>query len=431
MKGIKNQKGQALVEFAMIVPILLLLVMGIVQLGMMINSYITIENASREGARSGSVGDTDSEIRNVVISTSPTLDAKYLTVTITPSEASRVSGDTLTVKLTYNYKITIPIISRLFNDVVVLNSQTSMRVEWGGDYMRRLDNKGNVAIILCLLMIGLLGFTAFVVDIGIVYVERIRLTNAIDAAVLAAALELPKGEQSAKKVAEEYLQKNNVDTTQATVTIGADNKSIQIAAHKNVKHFFAQMIGINSSNVQETTKAIIGPGKLVNDGIRPLAVEAYDFPYGELVALKQGAGGGDNGNYGAVALGGQGANVFRINSLYGYSEKISVGDYINTETGNIASVCNDIQDYINSEQSTFDNFSRSSIRLWTIPLVNTLDVNGTKSVQVVGFAKFYVENVTGQSGKIEVSGRFIKYVSNSPIDNSLNDTGFYGVKLSK
>jgi hypothetical protein len=58
-------------------------------------------------------------------------------------------------------------------------------------------------------------------------------------------------------------------------------------------------------------------------------------------------------------------------------------------------------------------------------------VSGSKSVKVVGFAQFFVENVSGQSGKVEISGRFVKYVLNAPIDNTLNDTGIYGVKLSK
>jgi len=126
---LKNQKGQALVEFAIILPILLLLVMGILQFGMMLNAYLSIENAAREGARAGIMGSSDAEIRNLVIATSPSLDPENLTVSITPNETNRTSGDTLTIKITYNYTLIVPIISSLFNNVVVLNGQTSMRVE--------------------------------------------------------------------------------------------------------------------------------------------------------------------------------------------------------------------------------------------------------------------------------------------------------------
>lgn len=129
LKNLKNQKGQALVEFAIVLPILLMLVMGIIQFGMMLNSYLAIENASREGARAGIVGSADTEIESLIIASSPSLDPAYLTVSLTPSEANRRSGDTLTVTVTYNYKFTIPIISSIFNDGKMLTGQTSMRIE--------------------------------------------------------------------------------------------------------------------------------------------------------------------------------------------------------------------------------------------------------------------------------------------------------------
>lgn len=297
--------------------------------------------------------------------------------------------------------------------------------------MKKLDDKGNAAIVLCLVITVLLGFAAYVIDVGMIYAEKVKLTNAIDSAALAAILELPSDDIKAKSVAEDYLQKNNVDPTQTSIVVGTDNKSIQIECVKNVKHLFAPIININSSNVNAKTKAILAPAKSVNSGIRPFAVEAYNFPYGDLVTIKEGAGDGYHGNYGAVALGGQGANIFRLNALYGYNGTISVGDYIDTEPGNIEGVTNDIKNYINSENSSFDNFSRDSIRLWTIPLIDSLEVDGRKSVLVVGFAAFYVEDVNDNSGKIEIQGRFIKYVLNAPTDINLDDTGVYGAKLSR
>ncbi|ERI91501.1 TadE-like protein [Clostridiales bacterium oral taxon 876 str. F0540] len=129
MKIIRNNKGQALVEFAIILPILLLLIMGIVQFGMMINSYLSIQYASREGARAGIVGSTDAEIKNLIIANSQSLDASKITVTITPDFANRKSGDALTVKLSYSYNLTVPIISSMFKNSVLLNAQTSMRIE--------------------------------------------------------------------------------------------------------------------------------------------------------------------------------------------------------------------------------------------------------------------------------------------------------------
>ena len=301
----------------------------------------------------------------------------------------------------------------------------------GDDLMRKLDNKGNVAILLCLVLTVLLGFTAYVIDIGLIYAEKVKLSNAIDSAVLAASLELPTDDSKARNVAIEYLQKNNVDPSKVTITISADKRSIQMEGIKNVNHFFAPIIGINSTNVNASTKAIVAPIKSVKGGIRPFAVEKFDFSYGDIVTLKEGAGDGYHGNYGAVALGGTGANVFKSNALYGYSGTIAVGDMIDTETGNMAGATNDIKNYIKSEFSNFNNFQRNSIRLWIMPLVDSLYVDGRKDVLVVGFGEFYVEDVIKGSENVEIQGRFIRYVTNGEIDMTISDTGAYGSKLVK
>lgn len=129
MKILRDDKGQSLVEFAIILPILMLLVMGIIEFGMMLNSYLAIQNASREGARYGIIGTSNGDIQNLVASTSPSLNSSYLTVDITPNDGSRKSGDTLTVKVSYEYHLTVPIISSLLGDSVTLTAQTSMRIE--------------------------------------------------------------------------------------------------------------------------------------------------------------------------------------------------------------------------------------------------------------------------------------------------------------
>lgn len=297
--------------------------------------------------------------------------------------------------------------------------------------MKRLDNRGNAAILLCLAVTALFGFAALGIDMGLAYSEKIHLSNALDASALAASLELPNGDGKAVETAKEYLQENNVDPKDAVITIGPDHKSVEIQKGKNVQFFFAPIIGIYNGNVTAKSKAVIGPAHKAADGIRPLAVEAFDFSYGDTVTLKRGAGDGYHGNYGPVALGGSGSSVFKMNALYGYEGTISVGDYIDTEPGNMSGAAHAIEEYINSEESSFDDFPRGSIRLWTLPLVDTLVLNGRDQVQVTGFGEFYVEGADNKGGDLEIIGRFIRYVTGSSIDMNLKDTGTYGAKLSK
>jgi len=129
MKSLRNENGQSLVEFAIMLPVLLLLLMGILEFGLILNSYLTINNSAREAARLGIVAGSNIEIKDLIINTSPNLDSKSLVVNITPLEGSRKSGETLTVEVVYNYKVTIPIISNILGNVMVLKAQTSMRIE--------------------------------------------------------------------------------------------------------------------------------------------------------------------------------------------------------------------------------------------------------------------------------------------------------------
>lgn len=50
-KLVKSEKGQALVEFALVLPILLMLLCGIIDFGWLYYNQITLNNAAREGAR--------------------------------------------------------------------------------------------------------------------------------------------------------------------------------------------------------------------------------------------------------------------------------------------------------------------------------------------------------------------------------------------
>jgi Flp pilus assembly protein TadG len=55
----KNEDGAAAVEMALVLPILLLLVFGIIEFGFIFNRYISVTHAAREGARQMAIRPTD------------------------------------------------------------------------------------------------------------------------------------------------------------------------------------------------------------------------------------------------------------------------------------------------------------------------------------------------------------------------------------
>jgi Flp pilus assembly protein TadG len=132
-----NQDGQAMVEFVLVAPILLLLIFGIIQFGIVFNNYMTLTDAVRAGARQAAVSrtlpDPVGAATNRVKSAATNLDtsAGALDITVDPFDPKTGShdwaqGGDVTVKASYPYSIS------LLGFVVKsgqLTSQTTERVE--------------------------------------------------------------------------------------------------------------------------------------------------------------------------------------------------------------------------------------------------------------------------------------------------------------
>lgn len=85
---VADERGVALVEFALVIPVLLLLVVGTLDFGRAVNAYLTLNSAVREGARAAVLdpASTMPKIEQAVIARSAPLDARQLTVEVTYSE---------------------------------------------------------------------------------------------------------------------------------------------------------------------------------------------------------------------------------------------------------------------------------------------------------------------------------------------------------
>lgn len=289
--------------------------------------------------------------------------------------------------------------------------------------------RGNVTILVTVVLLALMGVMALVIDMGVVYSEKVKLVNAIDAAILAGGQELPNDQSKARLVMEEYLRINDVSVEEVIITIAHDGMSAEIVGTKNVNHYFAKLIGFDSSDITENTKVILGSASSVTGGLRPFAVEKFPYTYGTEIVLKEGAGDGYHGNYGAVALGFPGVQTLLENAMFGYDGTISVGDFIDTEPGNMAGMIKPIHDQLDAVGDSFDTYENSSGKLWTIPLVDTLLVEGRDAVEVVGFAQVYVEKVENYHGEAIIVARFVQFVANGEIGETVDDTGVYAMKL--
>ena len=133
--------------------------------------------------------------------------------------------------------------------------------------MKKLYDKRNAAL-LCIMVAVFFGFTALTIDIGLVYTEGSKLSNALHSAALAASFKLPGSEYKAKAAAIEYLKRNSVDTDDTIITIAKDGKSIEIEQTKTVKLLFAPLIGIDSRHITVRSKATISSVKKVMEKLQ-------------------------------------------------------------------------------------------------------------------------------------------------------------------
>jgi len=76
-----RRAGTATVELALVAPLLLLLLMGIIEFGLLFEDFMILKNASREGARTGATGDSTTTITDKVESAAAQLPTEDLTIT--------------------------------------------------------------------------------------------------------------------------------------------------------------------------------------------------------------------------------------------------------------------------------------------------------------------------------------------------------------
>lgn len=130
----KREDGQSLVEFALVVPIFLLVLFAIVDFGMAFHAWITVTNSAREGARYGAVRATSPQIMQRVRDTAESLDQANLTVSVTNAEGQ--PGESVVVDVSYDYSLMTPL-ADLLNMVsggtipatLGLSSTADMRLE--------------------------------------------------------------------------------------------------------------------------------------------------------------------------------------------------------------------------------------------------------------------------------------------------------------
>jgi len=135
---IKKNRGQAVVEFALVLPILVLILFGVLEGGNVLYRTLTVTEASREGARVAAVNVGKTNLETLATSAIQKFSSSTLTMTqqFVYKDASGAvvssaqSGGSVEVIVTANVTIVTPIINKLFTpNPYPVKGTTTMRVE--------------------------------------------------------------------------------------------------------------------------------------------------------------------------------------------------------------------------------------------------------------------------------------------------------------
>ena len=126
LESFQREHGQDVVEYALILPLLMLLLVGIMEFGIAVFTYDTIANAAREGARYGIIHPEDSPgIESAARRLTTGLDQGALVLSISPP------GDTIRVEVDYDHHLITGLIMQAVggNPTLHLYSVATMRIE--------------------------------------------------------------------------------------------------------------------------------------------------------------------------------------------------------------------------------------------------------------------------------------------------------------
>ena len=300
------------------------------------------------------------------------------------------------------------------------------------------NEKGVVAVIVGLLIVGFIGMLALVVDVGSMYEARRVDQTAADAAALAGAQELPDFPAEAKNKAQAYAQTyGNVTLPLEKIVISDNNHKIEVNPEITTPLFFS---GITQKTISARAVAeVFSP--LYLEGLVPFVVLKSALSFGSPTVLKSNtATKKENektpGQFQAMDYldgdlwddpnppKGDGAKVYEYYIEHGYGGGICLNETEKVEPGNMAVPTGDgIKARIGTDTCTLGMVAEirngelygkdlNCPRIVLVPFTDKFPENPSDKLTITGFYAFFITNVVvgkvkGQD-QAEVTGQFIE-----------------------
>jgi Flp pilus assembly protein TadG len=123
-----GELGSAVVEFALLLPILLLVLLAVVQVGVLANDRLLLAQAARAGAREAAVQEDEVAVREAATAAGAGLDPERLRLEVARTGAR---GSPVSVSLSYDVPIAGVLAGWLLPATVTISTNATARQEFG------------------------------------------------------------------------------------------------------------------------------------------------------------------------------------------------------------------------------------------------------------------------------------------------------------
>jgi len=127
-RGGSVERASAAVEFALVLPLVLVVALALVQVGLLVKDQLIVEESARAGARQAAVSIDDASARQAAIDAAVSLEPDRLGVSISRGEGG---GSPVTVTVVFHAPASVPVVSWLFPSAIELTGTAIMRQEAG------------------------------------------------------------------------------------------------------------------------------------------------------------------------------------------------------------------------------------------------------------------------------------------------------------
>jgi len=312
---------------------------------------------------------------------------------------------------------------------------------------RWASERGQSLLIFTLALTVLIGFASLTIDVGRYMMARQERQNAADAAALAGTAELPASPDRAISEARRFVLTNGLQSSDIeSITVSSThmtNDTVNVQLRSPFEWGLAGVLGLVRTEVVASAAANVGSPSFTAH-LQPWAVieGAIDWNGGETV-LKYDSNDPQNGNFGSLALDGNGASTYTQTIQNGSTAVLCASGQpgclngtATTQPGNMVGPTSVGVDYLISNTSdACDTFAEvfqtrpdgsygiragcnpwagatDSKRVILLPVIGSL-CNGACDVTILYFAVFFLNTLDTCTGNIcQVTGQFAKVMTN-------------------